>query len=491
MSSLSSSQQFKHGVTLATRGDYKTAAEIFGTLLKKQPNNHTLLLALAGALASMGLHPQAQRHLQRAARIKPNDPATLCQLGCAYRDDGNMRRAADVFDKVLGIDPGHLRTRLAKAGLLHMQGDYEAAYALLDPGEDEVREPEHALSLARTCGRVGRHDDGIAVLTRFIDDLNIYPVIREDMLFQLGTLLDEQGEYDRAFDAFRRGNELKAASFDPEAHHQYIDRMIAAWSPQAVAGMLGSTVTSKLPVFIVGMPRSGTSLVEQILASHSVVHGAGELNDLNVMAHQIQGGDLANVAPLAASKMNQRQADRRAREYIARLKALSPTARRVVDKMPDNALRVGLISRVLPGARIIHCLRDPMDTCLSCYFQNFTGNVPYCFGLEHLGAYYKDYRRLMDHWRTLPGIDMLDVVYEELVDDLDGQTRRLLDFVGLDFEESCLRFHENKRVTLTRSNEQVRRPIYRSSIRRHEHYARHIEPLRLALGEYASAEDGH
>lgn len=239
---------------------------------------------------------------------------------------------------------------------------------------------------------------------------------------------------------------------------------------------------SDAPVFILGMPRSGTSLVEQILASHSHVHGAGEreemlrladrlpelLNDSRTYPGCIDGLSISSSAEIADA-------------FLKALKRLNPHAARITDKMPGNFHHVGLIATLFPNAKIIHCRRDPRDTCLSIFFGDFVGSHAYSYDLTNLGRYYRQYERLMAHWhKVLPG-RILDVSYEDLVEQQEDWSRRMVKFCDLDWERGCLEFHKTSRNVQTRSNAQVRQPIYRSSIARWRPFETHLEPLVAAL----------
>jgi hypothetical protein len=230
------------------------------------------------------------------------------------------------------------------------------------------------------------------------------------------------------------------------------------------------------------MPRSGTTLVEQILASHPAVFGAGELLRVGEIAQRLPSALGSRLDyPLCLADFSQQAADAAAQEYLDYLQSLSGgEATRVTDKMPGNFMHLGLIDLLFPGARIIHCMRDPLDTCLSCYSQNFNGHE-YTHDLSHLGHFYRDYQRIMQHWRGVVRVPVLEVQYEALVEDPEPGSRRLIEFCGLPWDDSCLRFYENKRTVVTASYDQVRRPIYKTSTERWRNYERHIDPLKAAL----------
>jgi hypothetical protein len=324
----------------------------------------------------------------------------------------------------------------------------------------------------------------MAVRSRSESNLTISRERRSAAHFSLGRLYDRAGDYNRAFVHFQAGNNLKPSDFDRGEFTRFIDDLINTFDVDFMRNAPCAHHGSRRPVFIVGMPRSGTSLVEQILASHPEVCGGGELEDIRHIAFGA-GAWLgsSHTYPRVVRELAAADCDTLAAGYLKKLAVLSPQARCVTDKMPQNFLALGLIALLFPEARVIHCLRDPLDTCLSCYFHDFTGYHPYAYRLEGLGFYYRQYQRLMRHWRAVLPIPMLDVVYEDLVADPEAGIRQLLAFCELDWDERCLRFYESERIVHTSSYQQVRRPIYKSSLGRWRHYAAHLEPLRRALEE--------
>ncbi|MBI3462463.1 MAG: sulfotransferase [Planctomycetes bacterium] len=257
---------------------------------------------------------------------------------------------------------------------------------------------------------------------------------------------------------------------------------MAAFTQETLRSRYGEGNPTEVPVFVVGMPRSGTTLVEQILASHPDVFGAGELPDIPSIVDTLPRyapnqmrypGCLAFLGPPVIRGF--------ADAYLKRVRTLDATSERVVDKWPLNYLHLGLMALLFPRARIVHCRRDPLDTCLSCYFQRFRGDHEYSYDLAHLGSYYRTYERLISHWREVLPMPVLELHYEALIDDPQATSERLLAFCGLSWQERCLRFHESPRPVSTASNWQVRHPLYRSAVQRWRNYEAHLGPLRDAL----------
>jgi tetratricopeptide (TPR) repeat protein len=301
--------------------------------------------------------------------------------------------------------------------------------------------------------------------------------------FALGKAYLDAQDPARAFDHLRRGSRLKRDTFqyDASATAAWMARIAEVFSPSLMTRLSGAEAgdPSSVPIFVVGMPRSGTTLVEQILASHPQVQGAGELAALRLVA------DSAGAYPDSALQLSPDRVRAMGRQYMARIAPLL-TRPRLVDKMPANFLYAGLIRLILPNARIIHCQRNAADTCLSCYTKLFAAEQLFSYDLAELGRFHRDYERLMAHWRTvLPADRLIEVHYEDVVDDLPAQARRMVEWLGLPWDEACLNFHETKRVVRTASLSQVRQPIYATSKGRWRRYAPYLGPLLEELGDAA------
>ncbi len=303
--------------------------------------------------------------------------------------------------------------------------------------------------------------------------------------FAAGKIYDDMGEPDLAFPHFAAGNRAKNAQFDAQAVYDEIGEIARIFDADLIQNLRNHGCDDPRIVLVVGMPRSGTTLVEQVLASHPAVAGAGELGALTQtargIAHTLGENELY---PNCMTKLTGPMVAKFGRAYAEHLAERAgpkgATATRIVDKTPLNFRHLGLAYALLPRVRIIHCRRHPLDTCLSCYFQNFRSGQAYSFDQEMLGFYYGQYHWLMGHWARL-GIPMLDVDYASLVDDLEAGSRRLLDFLGLNWDPAVLGFHETERDVQTASRAQVRRPIYTSSVNRWQAYDRHLEPLKTSL----------
>ena len=277
------------------------------------------------------------------------------------------------------------------------------------------------------------------------------------------------------------GNRMKRSSivYDGDRMARWMQAIAEVFSAERFQRMQGSGAQGETPVFVLGMPRSGTTLIEQLLAAHPAVHGGGELAVMPRLMQRMHGADGSpRTYPEFIHLFPPQHFAQTGVQYLAETVKLAPSAKRIVDKMTTNFLFAGLIHLALPDARIIHSRRDPLDTCFSCYNKLFTAGYDFSYDQTELGRFYRSYQKLMAHWRAnMPASHFLEVDYEAVVEDVEGQARRMLEFVGLPWDESVLRFHETERPVRTASLNQVRQPIYASSIGRARVYRDHLAPL--------------
>ena len=478
------------GSLLLTLGRFNDAIDSYHAALDLRPELLLARCGLAAALKELGLGFRAEACYREVLQLNPEYVQAYLGLGRLFNDSGLFEAAVENYQHALDLDPDHPSAAAELAIVLERMGKTQAAWDTLQPllhweGRDKT---VVALAFADISRHVGHQADALPMVEAVLaeaDELRLTDRHRLLLHFAAGRLLDRRGEYDRAFEHYSLGNKLYWTEFDCKDLADTVSRHIAVFNAEYMRRAPRGRDRSRRPVFIVGMPRSGTSLVEQILASHPEVHGAGELEDINWMAislPQTLGSSLPY--PECVNDLSQEVCDELAGHYLARLDALAPaTARRVTDKMPGNYFHLGLIAMLFPGARIIHCVRDPLDTCLSCFFQSFVqaNNHQYSYDLKNLGYAYREYQRLMTHWKSILDIPLLEVSYEGLVSDQEKVTRDLLAFCDLPWDDSCLRFYESKRAVVTASYDQVRRPLYNSSIERWKHYDRHLKPLRDVL----------
>jgi len=508
------------GNILSLEGKYKEAAESFEQALHINPNFTAAYVNLGFALQRLGKLDRAIASLQEALRRKADDAQACCYLGTAYRDQGRYDEAETCFRRAIKIKPDYTEAFGNLGNALRHQGkldealeSFEHALQLKPDSIDAVagvaavleKQARHAqacelllplietgtsnANAAITFGLISRHTDrreeAIALMKRVLETDGLEAIEQQRLHFGLGQLYDDIDEHDWAFAHYRQANESKHYDIKPKPQVKiFVDNLIKTYTPALMFGLPRAASPSEQPVFIVGMLRSGTSLVEQILASHPAVFGADELMDIINIANSLPATLRTNEPyPRCVESLDQVAIDRIARSYLDRLEDLSGGATRVTDKMPHNFLHLGLIELLFPGARVIHCLRDPLDTCLSCYFQDFGARHTYTGDLVHLGEHYVQYERLMRHWQEVLSIPMLEVRYEELVMDQERLSRSMVEFCGLEWDDRCLQFYKNDRVVKTASYDQVRRPIYQKSIARWKHYEAHLDPLITALNK--------
>ncbi len=474
------------GAVLASQCKWDQAISHYRLAIKLKPDFAEAYINLGNALMDKDQGPkfgeEAAVCFRQALRFRPDDPEILLYLATALADMGCNQEAEASYRRVLELKPGHLTATAGVAMLLERRGEFDVAYALVAPMVDAgANDVQLLLSHADLLRHQDRREDAVAVLEQCLQQ-PMDNKRRVDVHFALGRLHDELRQYDRAFHHYQQANILDAKEFDVQKVVRQFDAFVAAFAPQRIGQRPRASNRSKLPVFIVGMPRSGTSLVEQILASHPLVHGAGELVDIHEIASQLPALlGTSNPYPQCLDDLTRRNIDPIARRHLDRLARFSRDAVRVTDKMPHNFMALGLIDLLFPGARVIHCVRDPIDTCLSIYFQRFNDFHGYARDLSSLGQYYRQYQRLMAHWKTVLRIPLMDVQYEELVENQEEVSRKLVEFCELEWDDRCLRFHESGRLVMTISYDQVRRPMYKKSVARWKNYERFLEPLVSAL----------
>jgi tetratricopeptide (TPR) repeat protein len=487
MLNLGLQQELRQAHALIAQGNFAPALTITNRLLKSAPNDSNVLLYRSMAQRGLGQFDEARRSLEKILAKNPRHHAALNDLALTLSKMQRWSEAHKAIDLAAALLPDDPTIAAVKAGLCFSTGDFERCAETLDRFASRgIESPQLAITGARLAPRIGKEHEAADRLERCLKLKQVAPATRATMLFMLGDLRDKLGEIDAAFEAYSQANMTRAERFDPVDHDRRVSRLIGLWTRETIAAVPQAKADGSRCVFIVGMPRSATSLVEQILASHPKAAGAGELNDLGKGVHALEP-TMTHLVPmlLTTTPLNQATMDRFAREYLATIRQVSMTASRISDKMPMNFFHLGLIQRLLPGARVIHCVRNPIDTCWSCFTQNFSGNNPFSFNLRHVGAFYRAYSRIMTHWASTLDLPMMDMVYEDLLADPEAHVRRMLEFLALPWDDRCMKFHENKRVVITASQDQVRRPLFQSSKARWKKYEKHLGPLIESLGDLA------
>jgi tetratricopeptide (TPR) repeat protein len=478
---------FSLGNLLYTEGQDAEPLNCYVKVLQSNPRHAEAHNNLANVYQRLGQLERAIIHYKAAIEINPTYPDAYGNLGNAYLVLDRLEESIETNRRAIELKP-------TRFGSHNNQG---VAFQALGQFEEAERAYERALELVPNEGSVhlnlanmGRFKPGdrrLPGLQRLLSEVETLDVGNEIYAhFAMGKALGDLGQYQDAFRHLLKGNALKRATIDYDEPQRLamFENVRTTFTRDFVEARSGGGDTSWSPIFIVGMPRSGTTLMEQVLASHSKVFGAGELETFKeALAECASGQGIEPAYPDLTGALSQDQIRQLGEIYTARVRARAPEAERIVDKMPLNFVFVGLIHLALPNARFINTFRDPLDTCVSCFSLLFTGSQPFAYDLAELGRYYRGYEAVMEHWhKVLPPGVMLDVQYEALVDDLEGTARRALRHCGLDWEEACRDFHDTKRAVRTASVMQVREPVYRSSIGKWRPYADFLEPLGQALG---------
>ena len=468
------------GHSLAALGKREEAVAVFSEAVELEPQSAENHYQLGNALFELRRIDDAAASYRQALSLQPAFAPALLSLGLTLRQQRRPAEAEVSCRAALAIDPNYVEALSFLGELQADRGQFSAAEELFQRAIAISPDVASAFASISTHRRM-THDDTawlqgatalLAKLPPLTDAISLH--------YALGKYYDDVRLYDKAFGHFRQANELTKChgiDYDGPRLTRRVEQIIRRFDPTFMRQCRDFGSDSELPVFIVGMPRSGTSLTEQILASHPAVFGAGEVVFWNAAYSAYQHAELAGkVAADLIPGM--------ARDYLDRLTVLGGDASRVVDKMPANFLYAGLIHAALPRARIIHMQRQPIDTCLSIYFQNFFNMGPYAHDLDNLAHYYGEYRRITEHWRAvLPATTLLEVPYEALIDAPEAWTRRMLDFIDLPWDPQCLDFHQTDRVVITASKWQVRQKISKASAGRWRNYQQFVGPLRPLMAQ--------
>jgi tetratricopeptide (TPR) repeat protein len=449
---------------------YDVALAQIDAMLANRPDDLTALAARAYCLLRLERFGDALECAQRGLALQPNFGLLLESLGCALRGLGRPEEAFAAFDRAYAL--GHDRASilvLKASGLLEI-GRFDEAQRTLEAALAIAPDLASAWNALAELRSFAPGDPALATMEAFLETSpNLRGVeARTVMHFALGKAYHKSGDHPNAFRHFAAGNALKRTSirYDVADDERFARDTIAFFTPATMRRLAGAGDASRAPIFVIGMPRSGTSLIEQILASHPDVYGAGELTLFDRAIDEAGTGDLTALG----------------RHYLALVDAVAPSDKRVVDKLPSNFRHVALLHLALPRARIVHCERDALDTCFSCHTTLFTGRQHFSWDLAEAGRFYRAYAALMEHWRAVlpPGV-MLDVSYEDVVAHFEANARRLLAFCDLPWDDAVLRFYETSRPIRTASFKQARRPIYATSVRAADAYRTELQPLIDAL----------
>jgi tetratricopeptide (TPR) repeat protein len=469
------------GLSYYKQDDPERGEALLRRSLQSRPGYPEALVGLARVLQDADRLDEAENLLLEATETSPEKSDAWCQLGAIYTERGEADLADAAYLRALAVDAKCADALTGLANLKLEAGKIEDAVAGLHGALQVDPDNLGARFHLTQAQKVEKGDSNLAVLeSKAASNENLSVEKRISLHYALGKAYDDLKEYDKAFPQFIEGAKLKRSkiSYSADADDARTRRVIEIFSAERYHRLHGNGSNDATPIFVLGMPRSGTTLTEQIIASHPSVQGAGELRDLLEVAHQPVPGktDLAypeNLLDIDGGTLSAWGSD-----YIARLRKHSAMAQHITDKMPANYMALGLIPLILPNAKIVHVKRNPVDTCVSCFTRLFNRHQDATYDLAELGRHYMNYERLMRHWRSLlPAGSFLEVQYENIVADMEGQARRLIDYVGLDWNDACLDFHKNERNIRTASVTQVRQPIYSTSVERWRNYQHYLGPL--------------
>ena len=470
--------------------EFKSAELMYRKAIEYTPLYASALNNLGNALLDQDDYRQhfdeAEQSYLKAIEIAPelNDPYK--NLAVCYQGQGEPEKALHYFNIYNERVPDDEVVIAGIASVHERRAEYDQGMKLLEPfiHKDGIA-IEIVLAFAKLARYFKKEDEAVALLLA-TDDENISNKLRIEKYYALGKLSEPKGDIDTTFGYYKKANDLDDEEHDFVHEKKIFDRIQSYFSREKIQSLPRSENTSKLPIFIVGMPRSGTSLAEQVLASHPDVYGAGELEDIYNLVQKIDSElKPANSYPQCLDSIDTRYETALAEQHIKTLQQMAPDAKYVVDKMPHNFLTLGVINLLFPEATVIQCKRSSVDTCLSIYFQHFNKHHAYSSSLVMLGRYYNLYADMMKHWKKTLDINIIELEYEKMIAEPETEMRQLLEKCGIEWDPACLKFHENKRTVMTPSYDQVRRPIYTSSVAKWKKYEHHLGELIDALGEYA------
>lgn len=431
------------GILAAQTGNYKVSERLFNEAIRVSPSP-VYHFNLARTLDSQG-KPGAARQYWKAIKLNPAYAEAYNNLGNFYRRTGEIQRAIASYRKAVSIKPG-------------------------------LAEAHHQLALCKTFAT---KDEDVLAMETLLRERDLDDAQKVHLCFGLGKAYEDLGEYQVSFDYYHMANRRhrNTIQFDIALVEKKFSCIMEVFTTSLFEHFSSAGCDDATPVFIVGMPRSGTTLFEQMLTGHSRIHGAGELYDLHQLAGKTLSDDSVLYYPENIQALQREGLEEMGEAYLQRLRRHSSSARRIVDKMPQNFFYLGLIRLILPRATIIHCTRHPVATCFSCFKQHFSSPHQYAYDLAELGRYYACYERLMEHWKTvLPGF-IHEVKYEDLIGDPERELRHALEFCGIPWDDGCLAFYKTGNIVKTASSVQVRQPLYSSSLEQWRNFSDNLTPL--------------
>jgi tetratricopeptide (TPR) repeat protein len=438
-----------------SRGLASRAIHAIEQAIDADPNNPEAWHLLAMAANSTGTLPVPLHFAQKLIQLQPQESQPHATLATAHRLNGKLDEALASYDRALAKNPQFPEAIAGKAEVLESLSRTEEAETLLH-GISNSNSVLIALAKVRIARKLGKRDEALLAVNEILSPA-LSPYHQATLQMHKGRVLEELNRYDEAWKAWEEGNKLHGGTYDLEKHIKLVDQIID--TPLPASGVSESSQ----PIFIVGMYRSGTTLLEQILGAHTEIDSAGEVDQML---------RFVNESPYPKCVLDSHK--NWPQQYLERLQSKNTFC---TDKLPSNYLHIGLINTLFPNATILHTTRDPLDTCVSCFSNSFSANHAYTSDLSDLSGVYKQYQRVMNHWNTLLPNRIYEVPYESIVSNLEGTINGILNHIGVDFEPACLEFYNVRRIAVTPSADQVRKPIYSSSVGRHKHFEKHLGEL--------------
>ncbi len=485
-------------IVLTDLGEFKSAERLLREVLTENPNFLVARRTLGHTLSKMGKFEEAENELRLCLLLNQRDPKTLCELGTVLItcEPGYPKEAEELLKMALALDPNDFAVYHNLGVVYNTIGRYKEAEKCFEKAYQLKPNNSAILRLLLSVRKNITEDDPYFKKLKELENKDLPIPQKTEVLYALVEAYEKMGNDEMFFKYLLKANALKRKQlvYEHSSIKDSVDSRIKVFSEEAVKKNSGYAYPSATPIFIVGMPRSGTTLMESILAAHPDVYGAGELK---LMRHVLKDGivienilftgrdddrmpEMVLQAPMGFFELGRR--------YVTQLREMAPEAKRITDKMPSNYLNIGLICLGIGWARIIHMRRHPMDTILSCFRQPFSEGHEFTYDLTELAMFYNEYFRMMKHWREVFPNRILDVDYESLVLQPEVEIRRVLQYCGLDWNDSCLKFYELKRAVKTASQDQVRKPLYTSSIGKWRKFAVYMKPAWDALSAEVKAE---
>ena len=462
-------------ILFKTQGMYNLAIEEYQISLSHTKNDLGLYIDAASLNFHLRLYNRTIEILNEAIGSFPDSSELWLMLGATYQALQKLDLSLQNYLTAHRLSDKNIDAITGIANIYFLQRKNKIALSYLKPVIDHSPPASAIVLYVQICVAERMYDEASNIATTALATQTISKKQRAMLLYSLGNLNDKKGKYSEAFRFYEEANRMEDTFFNRAETENYFNNIQYVFSRDAIESKKLKKDSSPL-VFIVGMPRSGSSLTEQILSMHPDVFAAGELNTLPDIINSVSRSKKISY-PEVIDYLEQDELEEISDKYLQHQIALKKNKRLITDKLPDNFIHLGLINILFPDAKIVHCIRNPADTCISCYFQQFSGDYPYAYNLENLGNYYLMYNKIMKYWKETLSIDIHEVKYENLVTNKEKEIRKLIEFCGLDWHDSCLDFSKSKRVVTTASSHQVDKSLYKTSVNRWKNYASYTDSL--------------